>query len=385
MRIGIDARFLTHPQRGGFKTYTECLVQALADVDRENTYMLYVDRTPRATDVLPSQPNFTCKVVPGSLTNYGMLWREQISLPRQVDRDHLDVFHAPCLTAPLFLKTPTIVTIHDMIWSYPTRYTTRKIQFNRRRLFEWYYQFVPYIAARNAEAVLTVSEASKKSILEYLKLDSKKIFVIYEAAKEIYRPIRQADLVEKTVQRYGLTNRYILGIGSADPRKNIKTLIDAYARLPKNLMKDNHLAIVWNHKSLESDSFLEAQRLNVSEYVHFLDNVPDKDLVSLYNRASMFVFPSLEEGFGLPPLEAMACGTPVLAANNSSMPEIVGDAAKMFSAQSVQELAELIKCVLEKPELQETMRSRGMERSANFSWKKCALETIDVYRQLHSQ
>ncbi len=383
MRIGIDAKFLTHPQKGGFKTYTENLIRAIAEVDKENEYILYIDRQPLETDLIPVQPNFSISVVSGDHKIYGMPWREQYTLPQQIKKDNLDLFHAPCLTAPIWLDIPLVVTLHDMIWFYPHRYTGNKVWFSRRGLMSWYYRIVPEMIARRANAVITVSEAAKQSIIQYMRIDDDHIFVTYEAANSLYHPLdehRTGDIIEK----YHLQSNFILGIGSADPRKNIKMLIRAYAQLSEPLKQNYQLAIVYNHKSLASESFLEAEHLGVLDRVLFLEEVSDQDLACLYNRASLFVFPSLEEGFGLPPLEAMACGTPVLAANNSSLPEIVGDAALQFDAENVGELAELISSVLANPELQLEMKKRGIDRAATFSWKRCGIETIEVYKNIVS-
>src|SRR5262245_37544245 len=143
MKIGIDARFLTHPQHGGFKTYTENLVAALADVDRENEYILYVDRVPDHTAKLPVRPNMHVRIVPGSASLLGMPWREQIRLARQAARDQLDLLHSPSQTAPLRLSCPSIVTIHDMIWFAPQNYHHDSGLSAKRKLMQWYYRFVP--------------------------------------------------------------------------------------------------------------------------------------------------------------------------------------------------------------------------------------------------
>jgi glycosyltransferase involved in cell wall biosynthesis len=182
-------------------------------------------------------------------------------------------------------------------------------------------------------------------------------------------------------EKYGLTRNFILAVGSTDPRKNINTLLKAYALLPESLREQYQLVIVWNHKLLESTTLKAAKQQGISDQILFLRNVEDEDLALIYNLATLFVFPSLEEGFGLPPLEAMACGTPVLAADNSSLPEIVGDAALQFSAENVGELTKLISNVLINPELQHNMKERGIGRAACFSWKKCGMETIDVYKK----
>jgi len=384
MRIGIDAKFLTHPQRGGFKTYTENLVAAISNLDTENEYLLYVDRLPGQTDLIPDQPNFTIKVVSGGRSAYGMPWREQISLPRRCNKDGLDVFHAPCLTAPLFLDVPAVITIHDMIWYYPNRYSARRTRFNKRRLMELYNRFIPAIASRKAKAVITVSDASRRTIMNYLKIAGERVFVTYEAPSRICRRVTDGTAPGFIQKRFGLSPGYIMAIGSADPRKNIKSLLQAYARLPQSLRTSHPLVIVWNHKFLESESYAETNRLGIAEQVHFLVDVDDESLVFLYNESALFVFPSFEEGFGLPLLEAMACGTPVLAANNSSIPEIVGDAAMQFSAERVEELAGLIEKVLRDPDLRKKMSARGLERASEFSWENCARQTIKVYAEIQS-
>lgn len=381
MRIGIDARFLTHPQKGGFKTYTENLILALAGIDKENEYILYLDRQPLQDFPMPNQPNFTFRVVSGVHQIYGMPWREQYSLRRQIKKDRPDLFHAPCLTAPVLLDLPLVVTIHDMIWYYPDRYSGNRLSLGKRGLMRWYYQTVPKVAARRANAVITVSEAARQSILKYLRIDEDRIFVTHEAASSIFRPLEDCR-AEHILAKYQLRSNFILGIGSADPRKNIKTLIRAYALLPEPLRQTYQLAIIYNHKSLASASFQEAEHLGILNHVLFLEEVSDQDLVHLYNMASLFVFPSLEEGFGLPPLEAMACGTPVLAANNSSIPEIVGDAALQFSAENVRELTDLISNVLTNLNLQQDMKKRGIDQAATFSWRNCALETLKIYEKV---
>jgi len=381
MRIGIDARFLTHPQKGGFKTYTENLICAIEDIDRENEYFLYLDRQPVATDLIPVRPNFITRVVSGSRKFYGMPWREQYALPRQIKKDSLDLFHSPCLTAPLYLDLPLVVTIHDMIWYYPNRYSSNGRGINKRSLMMQYYKAVPEMAARKANAVITVSMAAKQSIIENMQISDDRIFVTHEAAGSLYHPLDSRDTAD-VVEKYHLPSNFILGIGSADPRKNIKTLVRAYASLPEPLRQTYHLAIVYHHKSLASDVLSDVEKLGILDNVHILDGVSDQDLAGLYNRASVFAFPSLEEGFGLPPLEAMACGTPVLAANNSSIPEIVGEAALQFKADDVAKLTELISNVLTDPKLQAEMKKSGIEQAYTFSWKKCGMETVQVYQKV---
>lgn len=380
MKIGIDARFLTHPQKGGFKTYTENLVKGLAHVDSENEYVLYLDRPPQEQHQIPSRPNFSTCIVSNGLPLIGMPWREQVGLTRQVACDRLDLFHSPCLTAPFSLACPLAVTIHDMIWFFPEKFSTGQPWSIQRGLMQWYYRIVTQRAVRNASAILTVSQAAKDSIVQHLKLDGKAIFVIHEAANSIYRQIGDARQIEKIRHQYQLPGEFVLAIGSADPRKNIAALLRAYALLPVALRKQYNLAVVWTHHFLETELAKLVEELGLARCVQFLHQVSNEDLVLLYNAASLFAFPSLYEGFGLTLLEAMACGTPVVAANNSSIPEIVGDAALLIEAQDVKAIADAMTRVLTDDTVQTNLIKKGLERSANFSWEKCARQTIDAYR-----
>jgi glycosyltransferase involved in cell wall biosynthesis len=358
MRIGIDARFLTHPQKGGFKTYTENLISALAEVDKDNSYILFLDRPADQHTKLPQQSNFTYRVIPGENPVYGMPWREQIGLPHFAAKDRIDLLHSPCLTAPLRLKCESIVTIHDMIWFSSSNYSARAPVPFKRKLMNWYYSRVPQLAARKSSLVLTVSQASKDRITQKLGIPAEKIFVTYEAASPIFCQTQDVEQIGGIRTKYNLPSDYILAIGSADPRKNITTLVQAYAQLPADLKTAYQLAIV------------------------FLMHVPDEDLVLLFNGASLFVFPSLEEGFGLPPLEAMACGTPCVAANNSSIPEVVEDAAVLFDSDDPRALSETIAKVLRDDELRYELTKKGLKRATYFSWEKCALDTIAAYKQV---
>ncbi len=376
MRIGIDARFLTHPQAGGFRTYTRSLVAALAEVDGENEYVLYVDRVPDDAPTLG--PNFRLQAVPEEVPLLGMVWREQSALPRHIKRDRLDVFHAPCLTAPLRLPCPSVVTIHDMIWHRPLRLDPAKPSL-KHLLLDAYYRHVPERAARRASAVLTVSEAARASIVGKLGLPPDRVRVTPEAAAPRFRRVSDPEATAGVCARFGLPPGFVLAMGSADPRKNVSGLLRAFAALPPPLRERHPLAVVWTHRHLASGLQEEAHVLGVAPQLHFLQGVSDADLVLLYNSAAVFAFPSRYEGFGLPLLEAMACGTAVVAADNSSIPEIVGDAGLLVGADDTAGLAGALTRVLTDDALRDGMIARGEARAAEFSWQRCARETLAVY------
>ncbi len=384
MRIGIDARFLTHPQAGGFKTYTEQLIRALAEVDSSNEYVLYVDRLPGREANLLTASNMIVRVVHGTAPLIGMPWREQVALSLRARRDNIDVFHAPCLTAPLHLPCPLVVTIHDVIWMNPHSHR-RSRGVSKRTIMDRYYRSVPRLAAQRAAAVITVSFDARIAVLRHLNLPEERVFVTYEAAAPMYRLVDRETASNIAQQRFGLKKNFILALGSADPRKNIHNLLHAYALLADEQRAACQLAIVWTSPLLADSVTAEAHRLGINHQLRFLHRVSNEDLVTLYNAASLFVFPSRHEGFGLPLLEAMACGVPVVAANNSSIPEVAGDAALLVDAESPQDIAQKMSCVLNDSGLVVRLREAGLRRVAGFSWKRCARETIEIYETAASR
>lgn len=379
MRIGIDARFLTHPQPGGFKTYTEQLVCALLDVDPDNEYVLYVDRPPESR--ILSAANATVRIVPGTAPFVGMPWREQIGLTMYAKRDRIDVLHSLCLTAPLYAPCPLIVTIHDTIWMFPHRFTQQQKRL-KRSLMDIYYQYVPKAAVRRASAVVTVSQDARAAIVRHLGIPAHRVFVTYEAAAAIYRRLDRQYAINAVQQKFGLRESFILAIGSSDPRKNIATLLHAYALLPETMRTRHNLVIVWTHSLLAESIANQARACGIEEHVRFLHHVSNDDLIMLYNAASFFVFPSRYEGFGLPILEAMACGTPVIAANNSSIPEVAGDAAILVDAELPAMMAHEMVRLLEDDALRHEMSARSLNRATAFSWQRCARETLAVYQSI---
>jgi len=375
MRIGIDARFLTHPQSGGFKTYTENLVKALSLIDDANTYVLYLDRPP-AEGALPRKRNFVHRVVEGTHPVLGMPVREQIGLPRSIRQDRPDIMHFPCLTAPVSVPCPFAVTLHDVIWLSKPSFA----KWSPKRLIMWTYtRYVSLLATRRARVIITVSESSKREIIQRLGVAQEKVVVTYEAVGSAFRFLADRSLLDRVCRQRGLPAGFVLAIGSADPRKNILGLLRAYAGFGPGLIDRYALVIVWTHRLLADEIAAEVARLALGNHVHFLSGVSDDELVGLYNAATVFAFPSHHEGFGLPLLEAMACGTPVVAAHNSSIPEVVGDAALLVDSTDTVALSTAIAQVLADPELRKGLGRKGLQRARMFSWERCARETLSIY------
>jgi glycosyltransferase involved in cell wall biosynthesis len=382
MRIGLDARFLTHPQAGGFKTYTRNLVAALTDVDSTNQYIVYVDRSPRTQDHLPRQANVTIRPVSCAWPLVGMPVREQFALRRRIAADDLDLVHFLCNTATLGLRTPHVVTLHDRLQLAPQPFP---LSGGASGLRHWaitaYSRRVIRPALTSAARVLTVSRYEGDALARDHGLPAERIVVTHEAADPQFRRLVSAerDRAQHEVEvRHGLRPPFLLGVGY-EPRKQIPTLIRAFAAL-SGACRDLTLVIVAAAPAIHTALRALAGDLGVSDRVTVLSGTSVPDMVCLYNLADALVFPSIQEGFGLPPLEAMACGTPVIARRATSVPEIVGDAAVLLDTGDAAAWAAAIDRVRSTPGLRDQLVRRGLDRAASFSWRRCAEETLAVYR-----
>ncbi len=246
---------------------------------------------------------------------------------------------------------------------------------------ECYQRWVGRRAAAGASVVVTVSEASKANIVHCLPVRPDRVVVTHEAARSLFRRLEDDRLVDDVLRRRGLSRPFLLALGSADPRKNVVALIDAYARLPEALRSSHELVIVWNYPPVPPQMTARADSLGVSDRIRFLLEVTDDELAPLYGSTAAFVHPSLEEGFGLPLLEAMACGAPVIAFDNSSIPEITGEAAVLVRTGATDELAKRMEEVLADERLRSELSAKGLARAREFSWDRCARETIAAYER----
>jgi len=384
MRIAFDATAMPRLMAGA-AVYTYELARALAAVDIENEYVIFArgshfDDLPAMRSGPPAGPAYrtgrragvrVLKVrVPSRPLR--LLW-EQTVLPwsaRGGRRLRIDVLHSPHHTTPLApCGYRRVVTIHDLtFFLLPERYPTT------RRL---YFQLMTRLSARVADAVIVPSEAVKGDVTRILGLPRERVFVIPEAAGPAFHP-QDAVAIEAVRRRYGLEGPFLLSVGSLEPGKNRERLLQAFARVRARGLK--HSLVVAGQRAwrYEGEAPL-ARRLGLADSVRFLGHVPQADLPALYSAADLFVFPSLYEGFGLPALEAMACGTPVVASNVSALPEVVGDAALQVSPLDVEALAGAMERLLRDDRLRSDLRERGLERAAQFSWEKAARRTVEVY------
>ena len=366
MRIGIDARLVYYHQ-AGIGQYILRLCQGLAQVNRQDQFTIFKSRKDKTQVV--EQSNF--KIEQLWTPSHHRLERQAMSL--ELARFQLDVLHSPDFIPPARVACPSVITVHDLAFlKYPRLLTSESAR---------YYGQVD-VAARQASHIIAVSESTKRDTAHMLGVPENKISVIYEAAHPLFKPIDNADALTQIRSRYNLPSDFILFVGTVEPRKNLPTLLRAFRRLRDNYRSDAVLAIAGRRGWLYQETDKVVDELKLGAAVRFLGGVPNEELVYLYNAAKLFVFPSHYEGFGLPPLEAMACGTPVIVSNVSSLPEVVGDAGTLVDPADVEGLAVAMWRALTDDNLRREMRAKGLRRASIFSWERTARETLAVYRQV---
>jgi len=308
------------------------------------------------------------------------IWYEQLGLPSAATRAKVEVVHYPYFAAPIWRRQPTVVTVHDLVPIVRPEY--------RRTAGQRLYTALVSRGIQSADRVLTDSWASARDLQRLLGISEAKIQVIPLAADARFRPLatpEDADWAERVLATYGLDGPYVLYLGGLDRRKNVKRLIEAFAALKRDRNLPHRLAIVGALRTGESffyDPRPDIERLKIVDAVRFLGVVGDDDVRALHCRADAFVFPSLYEGFGLPPLEALACGAPVVCSSASSLPEVVGEAGLLFDPTDPLALAESLGQVLTDSELREDLRRRGPIQAAAFRWDATVAATARIYREV---
>lgn len=381
MRIAIDARPASHPQPGGFKRYTEQLLQALAHADTQNQYLVYFDRAP-ARDFFAGNRNFKPVLVPSSVPGIGVIWREQRAVPHRVQLDAADMIHFTANTGARYVSRPAVVTMHDIIFweERPLRSGVGIGESIKRLGMFWYNRWAARAALERAQHLITVSKYSKQKIIDRFGIAPERVSAIYTGLSKSFHPLTEH---EKDAARgkYGLNKPFLLALCSASPRKNTRGLLEAYAALDPDVRSRYELVLVWTHDLWKAQLMRFVQERGLETRVRSLENIGDKDLAELMNLATAFLFPSLEEGFGIPPLEAMACGTPVVASNRASLPEVLGDAAILTDVTEPGALAQSIAGLIDNPLRLAEYRARGPKWTARYSWANFARETINVYQE----
>ncbi|HZS75816.1 MAG TPA: glycosyltransferase family 1 protein [Ktedonobacteraceae bacterium] len=383
MKIGINALFFRFLATGSGQYLTH-LLEGLGEIDSQNKYYLFGPDAIKQEGGIFARFPYIQAAMPGFATRNAriekLVW-EQWSAPKEARKAGVDILHVPYFAPPYFSRVPCVVTIHDVI---PLRLPAyRASPFMRA-----YLQLVSR-AAHRAAMVITISQHAKQDIMDALKIPAERIRVIYEAAGDEYRPISDPETLARVRAKYGVGERFIFYLGGLDQRKNVPQLVRAFAHLYSQMKEPGlQLLIAGNPDKQRSPLFPDprpvAADLGMRGQIiyRFID---EEDKPAVYSAASLFVFPSLYEGFGLDPLEAMKCGTPVVCSNRTSLPEVVGDAALTFDPDNIGQMVAAMRELLTDADLAAKLRERSLERAKQFSWRKTAAETLAVYEEVYKK
>lgn len=370
MRIAIDAHSVG-TKLGGNESYAVNLIESLAQIDNINDYILYIT-TNEARDRFHNRwPNFKVR----STLPHTPLIRIPLTLSAELRKNPVDVLHVQ-FTAPPFCPCPVVVSIHDLSFEHLPQ------TFNRRSRTQL--RLTVRHSARRAARILSLSEHTRRDIIETYGINEDHVNAIPLAAPDHFAPVHDNEELQRVRHTYGIDGEYILSVGSIQPRKNLARLIKAYASLRGDGSVDKLPQLVLAGKCawLYDETLRALDESGVKEAVVLTGYVPEGDLPALYSGALCFVYPSYFEGFGLPPLEAMKCGAPVIVGDRTSLPEVVGDAALMVDPFDMEAIGAAIKRVIKDLDLRKELSVKGQERANTFSWLETARRTLAVYKQV---
>ncbi|HOG47642.1 MAG TPA: glycosyltransferase family 1 protein [Anaerolineae bacterium] len=365
MQVGIDAR-LAYYHQAGTARYCLQLLHALSRIDDEDQFVVFQSR--RDQRELVTRPNFHIRHM-WTPSHHRL---EQYLLSLELRFTPLDVLHSPDFIPPFRRHCRSIITIHDLAFLlYP--------QFLTKSSARYYGQIDQ--AVRRTDHIIAVSESTRRDIVRLLGVPEQMISVVYEAPRRHFQRLPEAPRPQLQ-KRFGLERDYVLFVGTIEPRKNIPTLLSAFQQVLDHYHPEVDLVLAGAPGWLTDEVYGLVNRLGLTGRVHFLGRVSDDELIWLYNSAQVLVLPSFYEGFGLPPLEAMACGCPVIVSNVSSLPEVVGDAGLLVDPLDADELTVAIWRVLSDSTLRQELVAKGLKRVTCFSWQRAARETLELYRRV---
>ncbi|MBN2394012.1 MAG: glycosyltransferase family 4 protein [Anaerolineae bacterium] len=385
MRVALSGWFWDYPETGSGQ-YVRALVAALAETAPTAQFVVLLPSV-SVSETTVFASNIEFRVVPGQRTNLGKLWWEQMTLPRAACRCGADLLHVPYWAPPLRAAISTVVTVHDLIPLLLRPYRGGP-------LVCLYTAFVR-TTSPHTTLLLTDSEASRRDIIAHLRVAPARVRTIYLAVDEAYSDLsgfRRTEFAQpdrsdaEVLEEVGMQPGYVLYLGGFDVRKNVRAVCAAFARVAQ-AVPDARLVVAGKLPVVDSDFAPDPRRLareaGVPEgRVHFVDSVSETAKPALYRGSRAFIFPSIYEGFGLPPLEALACGTPVVGSNASSLPEVVGDAGVLVDPADVDGMADALIRLLTDDAFHAELRERALRQAAHFSWSTAARETYGAYQDV---
>ena len=358
MKVAVDMQ-TTQGQKTGFGFYVQNLVKNLEQIDRKHEYLkLFADDD--------SDFNSTRR-----------WWWDQVELPRKATQRGADLLHQPAFSAPALFRGPVVVTVHDLI----AVHFHQDIPLGSRLFFG---RWMPF-SYRFADHMIVISEHTKQDVMSLLRVPEQQLTVIYEAVDTSFRPIHDAEAIARVQKKYNTGSRFLLHVGTLNPRKNLEFLVRVFAAVRTKVRTDWKLVITgkkgWYYEGL----FETVRQLGLEHAVVFTGYVDDRDKPLLYNAASIFTFPSLYEGAGLPPLEAMSCGIPTISSDTSSLPEMVGKGGILLSPTDMQGWIKALVSLMTDASLRREYGGRGRKQARRFSWERTARETVKVYDRVYRE
>jgi len=369
MKIGINGIPLTKRLTGvGFYTYN--LLLNLAKLFPETEYDLFLPRRSLVPLNLPNLKPIFCPFVKG------IIW-EQTRLSHECRRRGVDLLHCTNYIVPIISQTPIVLTIHDLaVLRYPQTHPWKR---------RFKHQLLLRRSIEKAKLIIAVSRFTAQEISSIFHFPGERVKVVYEGVSPFFFPWKDEDRLNQIRKRYNLPSKFILYVGTLEPRKNISSLLLAFEML-KSQRKFPHKLVITGDKGWIYGEIIKTwKRMEIKREVIFTGYIPIADLPGLYGLAQLFVYPSIYEGFGLPPLEAMACGTPVVVSNGSSLPEVVGEAGIIVDPKRPESICQGMERVLGNSSLQSQLRDKGLKRVKEFTWEKTAQMTQKIYEEVLSR
>ncbi len=378
MRVGIDYSPAVN-QQAGIGRYTRSIVSELAELDQENEYFLFYPSRKLNQEVFapPKAPNFQRVEIPVSDQSLTALWfRLGVPLPVDLFTGRVDVCHFPDFTLPPIRSGKTVLTVHDLSFLVHPEYAERGLR-------QYLERVVPPSVA-GASLVLADSESTSNDLMVLLDVPPERVEVLLPGVEPRFAPVVDEAVLERTRRKYHISFPFILTVSTIEPRKNLIGLLKAFSSF-KRMSESPHKLVIGGGKGwLYQEVFATAKAIDVADDIVFLGYVADEDLPALYTMSDLFAWLSFYEGFGLPVLEAMACGTPVVGSDRASIPEVIGDAGLLVPPTEIAAIAHAFDSILGDEALAEDLADRGRKQAGHFSWRSSAKQLLSIYQRLAS-
>lgn len=383
MRIGIEAQRLFRPHKHGMDRVALELILNLQVIDKENEYFIFV-KPDLDRSVISNTRNFTVVEIPGGPYP---LW-EQVKLPKIAASYHCDLLHCTSNTAPFSKKIPLITTLHDIIYMEGSVWSLLMSKASLYQKFgNLYRRIIVRNVVKNSKRLITVSNFEKKNITRFFNLKQNEVHTIHNGVSEQFKISLDTQHIERVKTTYNLPEDYILHIANKDPRKNTKRVLLAYkAYLNEAKAIKKYPLLMLGYKEDDLKVLLnEIGAMDLLKHIVLSGYVVDEDLPLIYQLSELFLFPSLREGFGIPIIEAMACGIPVITSNTSSMPEVAGNAAHLVDPYKIKEITDGMLKILSDENYKNSLITQGLEQSKLFTWSSMATQVLEQYQQVYQE